>query len=77
MAWRASFFPEIRSAFNDFTESRDWRVIELAVEEGYRNAQKNTALILDIYREGVEKDTLDWAEKEIQQQVLGKYIKKS
>jgi hypothetical protein len=70
------FFPEIRSAFTDFTESQDWRVIERAVNQGYRNAQKNTALILDIYRQGVEKDTLDWAEKEIQQHILGKYIKK-
>ncbi|MEJ2284009.1 MAG: hypothetical protein P8X85_10490 [Desulfobacterales bacterium] len=71
------FFPEIRSAFTDFTESQDWRVIERAVDQGYRNARKNTALMLDIYREGVEKHTLDWAEKEIQHHIHGKYIKKS
>ena len=71
------FFPEIRSAFEDFAKSQDWRVIERAVDQGYRNARKNTVLILDIYRQSIEKDNLKWAEKEIQQQVLGKYVGKS
>ena len=71
------FFPEIRLAFEDFSESEDWGVIEQAVAQGHQNAQKHTRLILDIYRQGVKKDNPEWAEKEIQQQVLGKYIKKS
>jgi hypothetical protein len=71
------FFPEIRPAFKEFAESENWRVIKQAVAQGYRNAQKHTALIMDIYHQGVIKDDLAWAEKEIQQQVLGKYIRKS
>jgi hypothetical protein len=70
------FFPQIRLAFQGFIESEDWRVIEQAVAEGNQNAQKQTSLILDIYRDGVKKDNLQWAEKEIQKQILRKYIKK-
>jgi hypothetical protein len=71
------FFPEIGIAFQEFARSEDWRIIEQAVAQGYQNARKHTELILDIYREGRDKDNLEWSETEIQKQLLGKYIKKS
>jgi hypothetical protein len=71
------FFPQIRLAFLEFMKSEDWRVIEHAVAEGYQAAKHHTSLILDIYREGVKKENLQWAETEIQKRVLGKYIKKA
>ena len=71
------FFPEISSAFEKFAGSEDWRVIEQAVEDGYQTTKKRTELILDIYRDGVKKDNLEWAESEIQKRLLGKHIKKS
>ena len=71
------FFPQIRIAFQEFARSEDWRVIEHAAAEGYQAAKNHTILILDIYREGVKKDNLQWAEAEIQKRLLGQYIKKS
>jgi hypothetical protein len=69
------FFPEIKIAFQMFTGSGNWQIIEQAVADGYQTAKKHTMLILDIYREGVKKDNLEWAETEIQKRLLGKYIK--
>ena len=71
------FFPEIRLAFEKFAESEDWGVIEQAVARGHQNARKHTGRILDIYHQGVKEDNPEWAEKEIQQQMLGKYVRKS
>ena len=70
------FFPEITIAFQEFINSEDWHLIERAVADGYQTAKSHTILILDIYHEGLKKENLQWAEKEIQKQILGKYIKK-
>ncbi len=71
------FFPEISIAFQMFVKSGDWGIIEQAVKDGHQTAQKHTVLLLDIYRDGVKKDNLEWAETEIQRRLLGKYMKKS
>ena len=71
------FFPQISIAFQMFVRSGDWRIIEQAVEEGNRTAQKHTNLLLEIYRDGVKKDNLEGAAAEIQKRLLGKYIKKT
>jgi hypothetical protein len=71
------FFPEISIAFQMFANSEDWGIIEQAVKDGHQTAQKHTVLLLDIYRDGVKKDNLEWAETEIQRRLLGKYMKKS
>jgi len=70
------FFPEISIAFQEFAKSKDWRIIEQAVKDGYQTAQKHAVLLLDTYRDGVKKDDLEWAETQIQKRLLGKYIKK-
>ncbi len=70
------FFPQIRPAFEAFADSEDWQFIEQAVADGYQTAKNHAILVQDIYRAGVEKDDLDWAEAEIQKRVLGKCIQK-
>ena len=70
------FFPEISIAFQEFARSEDWQIIEQAVADGYQTAKNHTNLLLDIYRTGVKKENLGWAETEIQKRILGKYIKK-
>jgi len=70
------FFPQLPASFQQFARNRDWRIIEQAVSEGLRTAAKNAALIIDIYREGIEKDDLKWAEVQIQKRLLGKFMKK-
>jgi hypothetical protein len=69
------FFPEIRTAFQEFARSENWQIIEQAVAVGYQTAQKHTRLILDIYHEGFQKEDLEWAAAKIQKQLLGKYMK--
>jgi hypothetical protein len=70
------FFPELPASFQQFAREQDWRVIEQAVSIGFRTAAKNAELVMDLYREGIHKDDLKWAEKQIQKRLLGKYMKK-
>ena len=70
------FFPELPAAFQQFAREQDWRIIERAVSAGYRTAAKNAGLVMELYREGIHRDDLKWAEKQIQKRLLGKYMKK-
>ena len=70
------YFPELPAAFQLFMQTDDWSIIEQAVSSGYKTATKHAGLILDLYREGVHKDDLKWAEAQIQKGLLGKYTKK-
>ena len=66
------FFPEFLTSFQRFTWTGDWGIIDQAVSSGYNTAKKHAALITDLYREGVRKKNLKWAEAEIQNRLLGK-----
>ena len=66
------FFPELPASFQNFTQTRDWGIIDQAVSSGYDTAKKHAVLITDLYREGIRKDDQKWAESEIQKQLLGK-----
>lgn len=70
------FFPEITTSFQKFAQTKDWRIIDQAVSSGYRSAKKHAGLIMDLYREGIRKNDLKWAEKQIQKRLLGKYMKR-
>jgi hypothetical protein len=66
------FFPELLTAFQTFTRTGDWGIIDQAVSSGYKTAKKHAALITDLYREGIRKNDKKWAEAEIQKRLLGK-----
>ena len=70
------FFPELPASFIEFAQTKDWSIIDQAVSGGYRTAAQHAGLIMDLYQEGLHKDKLKWAEKQIQKRLLGKYIKK-
>jgi hypothetical protein len=70
------FFPELPACFQQFAQTEDWSIIDQAVSSGYRTAAKHAELIMDLYQEGFRKNELKWAEKQIQKQLLGKYMKK-
>jgi len=70
------FFPELPAAFQQFARDQNWRIIERAVSVGFRTAAKNAGLVMDLYQEGIHKEDLKWAEKQIQKRLLGKYMKK-
>jgi hypothetical protein len=70
------FFQELPAAFEEFTKTNDWGGIEQALVSGYQTATRHAGLIMDLYREGVDKNDLKWAEVQIQKRLLGKYAKK-
>ena len=70
------FFPELPASFQEFAQTGDWSIIDIAVTSGYRTAKKHAGLIMDLYQEGVDKGDLKGAEMQIQKRLLGKYMKK-
>jgi len=70
------FFPELPASFQQFAQAKDWSIIDQAVSSGYRTAAEHAGLIMDLYQEGVRKNELKWAEKQIQKRLLGKYVNK-
>jgi len=69
-----TLFPQIIEAFKDFTQTRDWKVIEQAVVEGYRTATSIAEAIIGIYRIGKQKNDMKWVENEIAAQFLSRFI---
>ena len=69
------FFKELPAAFEVFTKTNDWDTIEQALASGYQTATRHAGLIMDLYREGVDKNDLKRAEVQIQKRLLGKYAK--
>ncbi len=63
-------FPEIRHAFKEFLNTRDWNVIEDAVDIGFRTAQGYAEKMSHIYQGGKQKNNIKWAEKEIAKNLL-------
>jgi len=70
------FFPELSASFQKFVQTKDWDIINLAVSNGYQTAAKHAELIMDLYQEGIRLNKLQWAERQIQKRLLGKYTKK-
>ena len=70
------FFPQLPASFQEFAQTGDWNIIDQAVSSGYQTAKKYAGLIMNLYQEGVRKNELKWAEKQIQKKLLGKYMKK-
>jgi len=71
------FFPEIQASFQEFTRTNDWDLIVEAVSNGHAAATQHAGLIMDLYREGVRKNDMKWAETQIQKSLLGKYTPKN
>jgi hypothetical protein len=65
-------FPELGAAFNAFTQTRNWHIIEEAAAAGYRRARNYADQIIQIFLEGKKKMQLQWARDEIEHCLLGK-----
>jgi len=68
-------FPEIRAAFNDFTQTRNWHMIEEAMAAGYSHAKNYADQIIQIFQIGKKKKQLQWAKDEIEHRLLNKLKK--
>ena len=63
-------FPEIRHAFSDFTQFRNWEVISQAVQIGRNKALRYAETLSRIYKTGKSKNDLRWAEAEMKKCLL-------
>jgi hypothetical protein len=63
---RKELFPELIEAFQRFTKTREWEIIEEAVSAGNDNAQYYAETIIKIYRTGKEKKDMTWTKDEIE-----------
>ncbi|MDY6837433.1 MAG: hypothetical protein SWH78_05615 [Thermodesulfobacteriota bacterium] len=63
-------FPELRVAFQEFTETGNWQVIEQAVSHGHHRARKQAAFIMETYLKGKEKNEKEWAKAEIENRLI-------
>jgi len=63
-----ALFPQIIEAFKDFSQTRNWEVIEKATAVGYDAAKSRAEVIIGIYRSGKQKNDMKWVELEIAKQ---------
>ena len=67
---RKELFPELLKAFEEFAPTLSWQVIEEAIVTGYRSAKGYAQSLNSIFREGKQKNDMQWVEKEIEKHLL-------
>ena len=63
-------FPEIRPAFKKFIKTKDWHIINDAVETGYLTAQNYAEKMSHIHQRGKQMNNVKWAEKKMAKDLL-------
>jgi len=63
-------FPELRAAFQEFTETGNWQLIDQAVAHGHHRARKQATFIMETYLKGKEKNDKEWAKAEIENRLI-------
>jgi len=72
------FFPELRVAFQLFTGSKDWALIEQTVVDGRRRAEDYTNRMIDFHRTGRQKNKgKEWVAAQVEKHILNKVQNKS
>jgi len=67
---KKELFPELIRAFEAFTRTCDWEIIEQAMTAGYHTAKKYAEEISRLYLEGKKREDLNWTENEIKRHLL-------
>ena len=67
-------FAELISAFQEFVQSGNWKIIERAVDAGFHSAKHYAEQIISIYKAGKQKENKDWAQQEIETRLVNKLI---
>lgn len=67
---RQELFPDLKEAFRDFIQTGNWRVIEDARLRGHGTAQYHAAVMTRLYRQGAERHDMEWAQKQMEEQLL-------
>ncbi len=66
-----SLFPELRASFKHFCTSGNWEEIKKAVSTGYDTARRSKDMIIDLYRESLNREDTQWIEKKIATYING------
>jgi hypothetical protein len=67
---RKELFPELMEAFQEFTQTNNWLLIEQAISSGYNTAKNHADVMCRIFQRGRDADDLQWAEDEIRRRLL-------
>jgi hypothetical protein len=67
---RKELFPELKEAFEEFTETHSWRVIEQAISSSYTRTRSHAEMMSRIYQEGRQKNDMKWVEVEMEKRLL-------
>jgi len=67
---RKELFPELKEAFQEFTETHDWQVIEQAIWSGYTRAKNYAGMMSRIFSKGKQKNDMKWVEVEMEKRLL-------
>ncbi len=65
-----TLFPEIFEAFQDFSQSGNWQIIERAAASGYDTARRYAETMVHIYRKGKQHNDLPGVKEEIARSLL-------
>ena len=63
-------FAEGVSAFAEFAQSGNWKLMEKAMDAGFQIAKRYAESMIALYDTGKQKDDKDWAKNEIQEQLI-------
>jgi len=63
-------FVGLPEAFSEFSRTYDWCILEETVSEGYRTFKSYADSMSAIFREGQERDDMEWTEKEMGKSLL-------
>ena len=61
---------DLTEAFGQFTQTRDWQVIEQSVTSCFKTAKYYADAICSIYQSGKEKNDTKWTEREMEKRLL-------
>jgi len=67
---KKELFHELPEAFERFEKTGEWPLIQEASGSAYRRAKQHAETVIRLFVEGKEKNDLQWAEKEIEREIL-------
>lgn len=63
-------FFQLPDAFREFSRTRNWRIIERAVSDGYQTYKQHAERMSAIFREGKEKKDMNWTARQMEKRIL-------
>ena len=63
-------FPEIFEAFHEFAQTKNWTIVERAVDSGLRTAKQHARTFSSVFSKGKQSNGMEWAKKELEKRLL-------